>query len=182
MRPGHTITAQQANLTIEATTACALYNACRRTPFVSSVSALSNTAAFLNFQGHSAIDNARQNIDVFFTYDPTKGLYFNNATGKAATAEASQCNFKGTELHQFPIGGNCSCNTCEEACDTTQGYQYSEPSLLEGFNYGLVFGLWGGAIAIGGGLTYYRFLRDKKKRQWFIIRHIIQKQQWQMWT
>jgi hypothetical protein len=77
-KPGQTITAQEANLTVEASTACALYNACQRVPFVSSVSAMSSPAGFLNFQGHNAIDNARQYISVYFTFDPKKGLYFND--------------------------------------------------------------------------------------------------------
>lgn len=76
------ITAQEANLTVEASTACAIYNTCKRTSFVSSVSALGSPAGFISFQGHNAIDNARQYINVFFTYDKEKGLYLNNDTGK----------------------------------------------------------------------------------------------------
>lgn len=86
MKPGQTIVAQEANLTVEATTACAIYNSCKRVPFVTSVSALGSPAGFLNFQGHNAIDNALQNINVFFTYDKDKGLYFNNGTGTNTTS------------------------------------------------------------------------------------------------
>ena len=75
-RPGEKILAQQANLTIEASTACAIYASCKRVPFVTSVSAMSSPAGFLNFQGHNAIDNARQYINVFFTYNKSEGLYF----------------------------------------------------------------------------------------------------------
>jgi hypothetical protein len=77
--------AQEANLTVEANTACAIFNSCKRVPFVAAVTAMGNPAGFLNFQGHNAIDNALQYINVFFTYDPTKGLYFNNATNKTKT-------------------------------------------------------------------------------------------------
>lgn len=126
-KPGFDIIAQEANLTIEASTACALYNACKRVPFVASVSAMGSPAGFLNFQGHNAVDNARQYINVFFTYDPTKGLYFNNATGKAKTFEPTACDYKGDELHGFPIPEPCSCNTCEEACDNSKGFKYTEP-------------------------------------------------------
>ncbi len=79
-KPGQTIVAQEANLTVEAGTACAIYSACKRIPFVNSVSALGSPAGFLNFQGHNAINNALQYISVEFTYDPSKGLYFNDAT------------------------------------------------------------------------------------------------------
>lgn len=80
-KPGNTIWAQESNLTVEASTACSIFNSCKRVPFVASVSAMGSPAGFLNFQGHNAIDNAKQMINVFFTYDPAKGLYFNNATG-----------------------------------------------------------------------------------------------------
>jgi hypothetical protein len=76
------IRAMEANLTVEASTACAIYDSCKRVPFVSSVSAMGSPAGFLNFQGHNAIDNALQYINVFFTYDPKKGLYFSNNTGQ----------------------------------------------------------------------------------------------------
>lgn len=80
---------------------------------MTSVSALGSPAGFLNFQGHNAIDNARQYISVFFTNDKEKGLYFNNDTGQEMTAAITACNYKGTELHGFEITESCSCNTCE---------------------------------------------------------------------
>ena len=85
--------AQEANLTIQASTACALYSACRRVPFVASVSALNTPAGFLNFQGHNAINDAKQYISVFFTYDPSKGLYFNDATDLNTTKGATACDY-----------------------------------------------------------------------------------------
>lgn len=78
--------AQEANLTVEANTACVIYNSCKRVPFVAQVSAMGSPAGFLNFQGHNAINNALQYISVTFTFDPTKGLYFSNETGKEKTA------------------------------------------------------------------------------------------------
>ena len=57
---------------------------------------MGSPAGFLNFQGHNAIDNALQYISVYFTYDYSKGLYFNNATGKDRTASITQCNYTGT--------------------------------------------------------------------------------------
>jgi hypothetical protein len=161
-RPGKTIIAQEANLTIEASTACAIYDSCKRVPFVTSVSAMGSPAGFLNFQGHNAIDNALQNINVFFTYDPAKGLYFNNATGKTKTEDATPCNYTGTELHGFACQA-CNCNTCAESCDNSQGFQYTESSVLEDFNYPLVLGIWGGAIAVATGLTLFRIQRGQRK-------------------
>lgn len=48
---------------------------------MTSVSAMGSPAGFLNFQGHNALDNARQYINIVFTYDK-KGLYFGNDSGR----------------------------------------------------------------------------------------------------
>lgn len=88
--------AQEANLTIEASTACALYESCKRVPFVTSVSAMSNPAGFLSFQGHNAINNALQYINVYFTYNKSEGLYFSDDSGRESTAAVTACNYKGT--------------------------------------------------------------------------------------
>jgi hypothetical protein len=42
--------------------------------FVASVSAMQSPAGFLSFQGHNAVDDALQLIEVDFTYDKLKGL------------------------------------------------------------------------------------------------------------
>lgn len=70
---------------------------------MTSVSALGSPAGFLNFQGHNAIDNAHQYINVLFTADKGKGLYFGNDTDKAKTADLTACNFTGSYLHGFEV-------------------------------------------------------------------------------
>ncbi len=79
-KPGKMILAQEANLTVHTDTACAIFESCKRVPFVASVSALGTPAGFLNFQGHNAIDNALQYINVVFTYNKSESLYFGNDT------------------------------------------------------------------------------------------------------
>lgn len=69
---------QKIVLTVNADTACKLYGSCKRVPFVSSVSAMSTPAGFLNFLGHNAVDDAFQYIDVKFSYNLNDSLYFNN--------------------------------------------------------------------------------------------------------
>lgn len=64
---------------------------------------MGSPAGFLNFQGHNAIDNALQYINVEFTYDKSKGLYFNDDTLVNRTAAITPCNYSGTELHGFQI-------------------------------------------------------------------------------
>lgn len=69
---------QVVNLTVHADSACALYNSCKRIGFVTSVSAMSSPAGFLNFQGHNAVDDAFQYINVKFSYSKQDSLYFSD--------------------------------------------------------------------------------------------------------
>jgi len=45
---------------------------------VTSVSAMGSPAGFLNFQGHNAVGDASQYIEVKFSYDKTKALTFSD--------------------------------------------------------------------------------------------------------
>jgi hypothetical protein len=69
---------QVINLTVNADTACDLYNSCKRIGFVTSVSAMGSPAGFLTFQGHNAVDDAYQYINVKFSYSTNNSLYFND--------------------------------------------------------------------------------------------------------
>lgn len=77
-KPGATIMAQKVNLTVHSETACDLFNSCKRVGFVSSVSAMSSPAGFLTFQGHNAVDQSFQLIEVDFSYDKNKSLSFDD--------------------------------------------------------------------------------------------------------
>ena len=74
--------AQKVKLTVEAQTACDLYNSCNRISFVTSVSAMSTPAGFLTFQGHNAVDDAFQYIDVAFSYNSNDSLTFSDKNKK----------------------------------------------------------------------------------------------------
>jgi len=69
---------QVINLTVNADTACDLYNSCKRIGFVTSVSAMGSPAGFLTFQGHNAVDDAFQYINVKFSYSTNNSLYLND--------------------------------------------------------------------------------------------------------
>jgi hypothetical protein len=68
-KPGKTIDVQKITITVEAQTACDLFNSCKRVPFVASVSAMDSPAGFLTFQGHNAVNDAFQFIEVKFSYN-----------------------------------------------------------------------------------------------------------------
>ena len=62
-----------------------IFQSCKRVATVTSLSAMSTSAGFLTFQGKNAINDALQMINIQFTNDPTKGLYFNNITNNSKT-------------------------------------------------------------------------------------------------
>lgn len=58
---------------------------------------------------------------------------------------------------------NCSCNSCDSEC---QGGNFYKPtSVMYGFNYELVFWVWGGVVAGIVALTMWRYWRGKSKRE-----------------
>ena len=98
---------QKVKLTVHADAACSLYNSCKRVGFVSSVSAMSSPAGFLSFQGHNAVDQAFQYIDVEFSYDKNNSLYFTDETKDKEPERAilQACNYTTNEsmVHGFPV-------------------------------------------------------------------------------
>ena len=98
---------QKVKLTIEAQTACDLFNSCERIPFVSSVSAMGTPAGFLNFQGHNAVDDAFQFIDTDFSYKKNDSLYFSDEHKETEPERSAldPCNHtqQDDELHGFPV-------------------------------------------------------------------------------
>ena len=55
-----------------------MYNSCKRVSFVSAVSAMGSPAGFISFQGHNAVDDALQYIDVDFSYSKNNSLWFSD--------------------------------------------------------------------------------------------------------
>lgn len=104
---GPPVMVQKVKITVHADTACALYNSCKRVGFVSSVSAMSTPAGFLNFLGHNGVDDAFQYIDVDFSYDTKNSLYFNDDHKDTEPERAAFdiCNKTTSEksIHGFPV-------------------------------------------------------------------------------
>lgn len=105
-KPSDTVMVQMINLTVHADSACTLYNSCKRIGFVTSVSAMGSPAGFLKFQGHNAVDDAFQYIDVMFSYSTNNSLYFNDDNKETEPERSSfqMCNFTSSPnstLHGF---------------------------------------------------------------------------------
>ena len=159
--------AQKVNLTIQSNTACDLFHSCNRISFVSSVSAMSTPAGFINFQGHNAVNDAFQVIDCQFSYNLNDSLYFSdkNKQTQPERAALDSCNHtqKAGQLHGFDVMlfliqflKNCSCNNCEYSCSNDDGFKYYDSGVFEGFDGYFVLGVWSGVIVIAAIVTIYR--------------------------
>lgn len=154
-KPGVEVYVQQIYLTVESETACKLFESCKRTPYASQLSALQSPAGFLNFQGTNAID-AHQIIYVEFTEEKTKGLYIEDVDNCSVVLPPAEETYRG-----FKTVSNCSCNSCESQCTGTSYYKPNP--VMYGFNYELVFWVWGGVTVAIVGLTLLRHYKNKPR-------------------
>jgi hypothetical protein len=104
-KPGAIIMGQEVWATVHTDTACAIYESCKRIPFVSSVSALGSPAGFLNFQGHNALNDAHQYISFNFSNDITKSLAFSDSLNDFPYDSLLSCDYKTNqpEIHNFTV-------------------------------------------------------------------------------
>ena len=127
---------------MDAQLGCDLFESCKRIPFVAAVSAMGTTAGFLRFQGANSAHNSHQIINIEFSYNKSESLYLEENNG------IQSCNYTTSRetVHSYEWKQNCSCNTCESSCHNESGFQYMDAPILEGFDYALVGGCWGGVI------------------------------------
>lgn len=97
--------AQMVTVRVHAGTGCALYNSCKRNPFVASVSAMGSTAGFLNFQGHNALDGGHQYISMNFSNNLNDSLAFSDSLNDYTYEDLNLCNYTTdqSEIHTFPV-------------------------------------------------------------------------------
>jgi len=65
--------------------------------------------------------------------------------------------------HGFKFNKNCTCNSCEESCDQSSGFIYTESSVFEGFNWILVGGTYLVVGIIAAVVTIKRKKDEKNK-------------------
>ncbi len=55
---------------------------------------MGSPAGFLNFQGHNAVDDGKQYIEIKFSNDPAKALTFSNNFTEPYRQKLTTCNTK----------------------------------------------------------------------------------------
>jgi hypothetical protein len=79
LHPGEILRVQRIEIRVHSKTACDLFKSCSRVAFVTSVSAMGTPAGFLNFQGHNAVSEALQLINVNFSNNFSDSLWFDDS-------------------------------------------------------------------------------------------------------
>ena len=96
---------QEVLVRVHTDTACKIFKSCKGVPNVATVSAMSNAAAFFNFQGHNALDQSHQYITMNFSRNINDSLAFSNSLDDFAYADVQTCDFQTSEpeLHNFTV-------------------------------------------------------------------------------
>lgn len=104
-KKGSIIYGQRVNIRVHADTACALFNSCKRNPFVAAVSAMGSPAGFLNFQGHNAINDGHQYVSMDFSYNLNDSLAFTDKLNDYAYSDLAVCNYQTSDslIHNFTV-------------------------------------------------------------------------------
>ena len=92
-------------MTVHADTACKIFDSCKRVPNVATVSAMGNAPAFLNFQGHNALNQAHQYISMNFSNNLSNSLAFTDSWGDFPYNDLQACNYQTNEqqIHNFTV-------------------------------------------------------------------------------
>ena len=103
--PGAIIMGQEVNVRVHSDTACAIFESCKRVPFVAAVSAMSSPAGFLNFQGHNALNSANQYISMNFSDSLNDSLAFSDELDDFVYNALQTCDYKVTDMliHNFTV-------------------------------------------------------------------------------
>lgn len=86
---------------------------------------MSTPAGFLTFQGHNAVNDALQYMEIKFSYNKSNSIYFGNDNEEETGKVLHNCNTTTNEkeIHGFPCNynhnsvlKNCTCNNCGTSC------------------------------------------------------------------
>ena len=140
--PGLNTTVLNVSMIIDAYTACEMYQSCKKTPYVSQVSAMNSAEGLLNFMGSNAVATGLEKITM---------LYTTNASLTPLNLTLHGCNetFYLKDNFGYPILKNCTCNNCDTACGATADIDaiLTPMNVMEGFDSTLIIAFYCAVIA-----------------------------------
>lgn len=157
--PGKNLTVLNVTFKIDPDTACEMYTSCKKTPYVSQVSAMNSAEGLLNFLGNNAVATGLEKITM---------IYSTNATATPLNLTLHNCNetFNGTDQYGYPIGKNCTCNNCESSCSTTKALAIPPMDVMDSFNPVVIIAFYCAAVAETLICLFMRrFFKNDRKRK-----------------
>lgn len=140
--PGLNVTVLNVTFKIDPNTACEMYQSCKKTPYVTEVSAMNSAEGLLNFLGSNAVATGLEKIIM---------IYSNNASDTPLNITLNDCNqkFYMKDQYGYPISKNCTCNNCDTACGATADLELilHPMDVMEGFDTTLIIVFYCAVIA-----------------------------------
>lgn len=157
--PGKNVTVLNVTFKISPDTACTMYQSCKKTPYVSQVSAMNSAEGLLNFLGSNAVATGLEKITM---------IYSNNASDTPLNVTLHGCNetYYLKDQYGYPISKNCTCNNCETACGTSQDIIIPDMDVMDGFDSTVIIAFY--CALVGETLVCLisrRFFKSERKRK-----------------
>mmetsp|Transcript_43762 Transcript_43762/g.50325 ORF Transcript_43762/g.50325 Transcript_43762/m.50325 type:complete len:297 (-) Transcript_43762:343-1233(-) len=124
---------------VNPTTACELFESCKKTPFAIQVTDMHSSEGFLNFQGVNAMSMG--SVYIKMKYPEDSGF-----NGKMFPCSYDAVRF-GNHLHGYDKVTSCSCGNCDALCTYT--LPFKKPATFEGANFVLIGVTWGVVLLLG---------------------------------
>lgn len=142
INPALNSTVLNVTLKIAPDTACEMYQSCKKTQFVSQVSAMNSAEGLLNFVGNNAVATGQEKITMIYT---------NNASMTPVNLTLHGCNetFYLMDQYGYPVSKNCTCNNCETACGATADLDsiIQPMNVMDGFDSTVVIAFYCAVVA-----------------------------------
>ena len=150
-----TVEARAMTFWVDADTACAIYQSCSKTSFVSELSQTSTSAGFFIFLGENGVSTSK----VWFTFSFPTG----NSTALNFDPHSCAQKFYINDTSGFPIPQNCTCNTCSDLCVGEAGIEVG--NILDGFNGSIVLWTYVGLVILGAlSVAYHSYKKSIKRK------------------
>lgn len=147
--PGIDYPVANLTMTVGSEVACALFNSCKKNPFVATLASGTSAPGFLQFMGTNAVTTGLTDIHFAYSEDPEKSLQ----------SHMYPCDFYKTgdeipsELKGYDIE-ECVCNDCEEACKMHVNVKM--PNYFDGFDITLVIIVYATVVLLSVLILYLK--------------------------
>jgi len=152
---GAVVLARVLTLYVDEDMACALFQSCQKTNFITLLAQTQTSMGFLTFLGQNGAGTGL--VWVLFNFTS------NNAT--ALNMQIHECSDQfpnGTDSEGYSIPStNCTCNTCSQACQGEVGIEVG--GITDGLDLTGVIATYASLVILVISCQFYRFIRRNKR-------------------